>query len=139
LPRPHLIQQNLVPRYSLARMVLSPSIPGGHFMELLDRNRAKKLFDHYRNQRDGIRNSPEMASICLICGSIHIIPKPGDNQKLLCRDCGFAFFRYTCPACGITVDGRDPLNPACRECGSRVCTCGVCGCLPEKRSLLAKN
>ncbi|MBV5339076.1 MAG: hypothetical protein J0665_05885 [Deltaproteobacteria bacterium] len=97
-------------------------------MEPLDRDTTKKLFDHYRKQRDGIRNSPEMASICLICGSIHIIPKPGDAQKLLCRDCGFAFYRYQCPACGKSVDGRDPQNPGCPECGERVCTCGACGC-----------
>ena len=46
----------------------------------------------------------------------------------LACDCGFAFFRYTCPACGKTVDGRDPKNPNCEECGLRVCTCGACGC-----------
>jgi len=98
-------------------------------METLDRDTAKKLFDHYRKQRDGIRNKPEMASICLICGSIHIVAKEGNKHKLVCRDCGFAFYRYTCPACGRTVDGRDPKNPACSsECGLRVCTCGACGC-----------
>lgn len=97
-------------------------------METPDRETAKKLFDHYRKQRDNIRNKPEMASICLICGSIHIIPKPGDNLKLVCRDCGFAFYRYACPACGRTVDGRDPKNPLCRECELRICTCGACGC-----------
>lgn len=95
----------------------------------LDREPAKKLFEHYRSHRDGIRNSPEMAWVCLICGSIHIVRKAGDTHKLFCRDCGFAFFRYACPACGKTVDGRDPLNPACRECSLRVCTCGVCGCI----------
>jgi DNA-directed RNA polymerase subunit RPC12/RpoP len=97
-------------------------------MEPLDRDTVKKLFDHYRNHRDGIRNRPEMASICLICGSVHIIPMDGDSHRLVCRDCGFAFFRYECSVCGNTVDGRDPLNPACRTCGSRVCTCGACGC-----------
>jgi DNA-directed RNA polymerase subunit RPC12/RpoP len=95
-------------------------------METLDRESAKKLFDHYRKQRDGIRNKPEMASICLICGSIHIMP--GDHLKLVCRNCGFAFYRYVCFACGKSVDGRDPKNPGCRECGLRVCTCGACGC-----------
>lgn len=100
-------------------------------MEPLDRDTAKQLFNHYRKHRDGIRIKPEMASICLICGSIHIIPKAGDAHKLVCRDCGFAFFRYTCPACGKTVDGRDPLNPGCRECGLRVCTCGACGCMTD--------
>ena|ERR1039457_3435816 len=101
-------------------------------METLDRDTAKKLFEHYRKQRDGIRNKPEMASICLICGSIHIIPKDGNEHKLVCRDCGFAFYRYTCPACGKTVDGRDPKNPACSlDCGLRVCTCGACGCHHE--------
>jgi hypothetical protein len=100
-------------------------------MEPLDRDTSKKLFDHYRRQRDGIRNKPEMASICLICGSIHIIPMAGDVLKLVCRNCGFAFYRYQCPACGKTVDGRDPKNPACREeCGLRVCSCGACGCVP---------
>jgi hypothetical protein len=100
-------------------------------METLDRDTAKKLFDHYRNHRDGIRNKPEMASICLICGSIHIIPKSGDGHKLVCRDCGFVFFRYNCSVCGKSVDGRDPKNPGCGECGIRVCTCGTCGCTSE--------
>ena len=100
-------------------------------MEPLDRDTSKKLFDHYRRQRDGIRKKPEMASICLICGSIHIIPMAGDVRKLVCRNRGFAFYRYQCPACGKTVDGRDPKNPACREeCGLRVCSCGACGCVP---------
>jgi hypothetical protein len=98
-------------------------------MEPLDRDTAKQLCTHYNKNRDGIRNKPEMASICLICGSIHIVPKEGSRHKLVCRDCGFAFYRYQCPACGKTVDGRDPKNPACREeCGLRVCTCGACGC-----------
>jgi DNA-directed RNA polymerase subunit RPC12/RpoP len=99
-------------------------------MEPLDRESARNLFDHYRSRREGIRNKPEMASVCLICGSVHIIPKEGDSHKLVCRDCGFAFFRYECSACGKTVDGRDPLNPACAECGLRVCTCGSCECPP---------
>lgn len=97
-------------------------------MDAIDRATAKKLFEQYRKQRDGIRNKPEMAQICLICGSIHIVPKPDDEHKLLCRDCGFAFYRYECKACGRTVDGRDPHNPACRVCGLRVCTCGACLC-----------
>jgi hypothetical protein len=98
-------------------------------MDTLDRDTAKQLFDHYSNHRDGIRDKPEMASIFLICGSIHINPKAGNEYKLVCRDCGFAFFRYACPACGKTIDGRDPKNPGCREeCGLRVCTCGACGC-----------
>jgi DNA-directed RNA polymerase subunit RPC12/RpoP len=100
-------------------------------METLDRDTAGKLFDHYRRQRDGIRNKPELASICLICGSIHIIPKSDNSLKLVCRDCGFAFYRYACPTCGKTVDGRDPMNPACAECNLRVCTCGACGCASE--------
>jgi len=94
----------------------------------LDRDVAKNLFDHFRKHREGIRNKPEMAGVCLICGSVHIIPKPGDSHRLLCRDCGFAFYRYPCPACGKTIDGRDPHNPACRECGLRICSCGSCGC-----------
>jgi hypothetical protein len=100
-------------------------------VEPLDRETAKTLFDHYRKHRDGIRNKPEMASVCLICGSIHIIPKDGSVHKLVCRDCGFAFYRYNCPACGRTVDGRDPKNPNCGTCGLRFCTCGACGCEPE--------
>jgi DNA-directed RNA polymerase subunit RPC12/RpoP len=102
-------------------------------MEVLDRDRAKKLFERYRINRDGIRNSPEMASVCMICGSIHIVPKAGDERMLLCRDCGFAFYRYQCDTCGATIDGRDPHNPACRECGLRICSCGACGCSAEKQ------
>jgi hypothetical protein len=98
-------------------------------MEPLGRDEAKKLFEHYRSHRDGIRNKPEMASVCLICGSIHVVAKAGDPYMLLCRDCGFAFYRYDCPACGTTVDGRDLRNPACRQCGMRICTCGACGCV----------
>ena len=97
-------------------------------MEIPDRDTARKLFDQYRARRDGIRNKPEMASICLICGSVHIIPKADDRHRLVCRDCGFAFIRYQCGSCGKTIDGRDPLNPACRTCGLRVCTCGACEC-----------
>ncbi len=97
-------------------------------METLDRETVKKLFDHYRKHRDGIRNKPEMASICLICGSIHILPKADDDRKLFCRSCGFAFYRYSCSVCGKTIDGRDPKNPACGECGLRVCSCGACDC-----------
>lgn len=63
-------------------------------METPNREDARKLFDYYRTHRDGIRNRPEMAFICLICGSVHIIPKEGDAHKLVCRDCGFAFYRY---------------------------------------------
>jgi len=97
-------------------------------METPDREAAKRLFDHYYKNREGIRNIPEMAFVCLICGSIHIISDPDNEYKLVCRDCRFAFYRYTCPACGRTVDGRDPKNPNCGECGLRVCTCGACGC-----------
>lgn len=100
-------------------------------METVDRETAKKLFETYRTRRNGIRNKPEMASICMICGSVHIIPLENDPHRLVCRDCGFAFFRYACTACGATIDGRDPLNPACHTCGLRVCTCGACGCATD--------
>ena len=92
---------------------------------------AKQLFDYYRRKRDGIMNKQELASVCLICGSTHVFPKDGDPHKLVCRSCGFAFYRYDCPSCGETVDGRDPANAGCRECGLRVCSCGACGCPPS--------
>jgi hypothetical protein len=101
-------------------------------MEPIDRDTAKNLYEHYRKNRDGIRNKPEMATVCLICGSIHVGPDAGDELMLVCRNCGFAFYRYLCRACGKTVDGRDPMNPACRECGLRTCTCGACGCSAGK-------
>ena len=97
-------------------------------METLDRDTAKKLFEHYRKHRDGIRNKPEMASVCLICGSVHIDPQAGEEHMFICRNCGFAFYRASCTSCGATVDGRDPMNPLCRQCGERRCSCGVCGC-----------
>jgi len=97
-------------------------------MEQLDSARAKELFERYRTKRDGIRNHPELAGVCLICGSSHVGPQPGDPYRMVCLSCGFAFIRYRCPACGETVDGRDPANPACRDCGLRHCTCGACGC-----------
>jgi len=103
--------------------------------EPLDRETAKKLFEHYRKHRDGIRNKPEMASVCLICGSIHIAPKAGSDRKLYCVNCGFAFFRYTCSVCGRTIDGRAPKNPACGECELRVCTCGACGCVSGQKEI----
>lgn len=102
-------------------------------MEPLDRASAGKLYERYRTRRDGIRNVPEMASVCLICGSLHIVPKAGDELMLVCRDCGFAFYRYHCPVCGATVDGRDPQNPGCRECEWRVCSCGACGCKADSK------
>lgn len=74
-------------------------------MEPLDRNAAKILFNHYRKNREGIRNKPEMASIWMICGSIHIIPKADDEHKLVCRNCGLRLC----------------------TCG---CSCGSCACPP---------
>ena len=94
----------------------------------IDRAEGKRLFRKYRSQRDGIRNCPEMASVCLICESIDVIPKPDATDMLYCRNCGFSFYRYTCPVCAKIVDGRDPKNPACHTCGLRICTCGACGC-----------
>jgi DNA-directed RNA polymerase subunit RPC12/RpoP len=97
-------------------------------MEPLDKETANKLFAHYRKQRDGIRKKPELAQLCLICGSVNIGPKAGEPGVLACRNCGFSWYRYECSACGKTVDGRDPLNPACRQCGWRICTCSTCFC-----------
>jgi len=94
----------------------------------IDREEGKRLFKKYRSQRDGIRNCPEMASVCLICESIDVVSKSDNANQLYCRNCGFAFYRYSCPECGTTVDGRDPKNPGCRECGLRVCICGICSC-----------
>jgi rubrerythrin len=81
-------------------------------METLDPQEAVELFDQYRGHREGVRTNPKLGSVCLICGSTHIFPKDGDPHLFYCRSCGFAFYRYSCPACGDTIDGRDPLNPA---------------------------
>lgn len=97
-------------------------------MEKPDREHVRNLFRQCRKQRDGIRNIPELATICLICESTAIIPKKDHAQMLVCRNCDFPFYRYTCTACGATIDGRDPQNPGCHACGLRVCTCGACGC-----------
>lgn len=97
-------------------------------MVKLAREEGRKLFKRYRSQRDGIRNCPEMASVCLICESVDVVPKPGEPLMHYCRNCGFAFYRYSCPSCGKTVDGRDPRNSGCATCGQPICTCGVCGC-----------
>ncbi len=92
------------------------------------REEAQELCRQYRSQRSGLRRNRQMASICLICGSIHVVAVDGSEPPALqCRNCGFTFIRYACPACGETVDGRDPANPPCRDCGWRVCTCGRCG------------
>jgi hypothetical protein len=93
-----------------------------------DRERARELFARYRKNRQGIRRCPEMASVCLICGSVHIVAKGDDEYTRVCRNCGFPFLRYACPACGEMVDGRDPENPGCGECGLRLCICGACAC-----------
>jgi hypothetical protein len=93
-----------------------------------DRNEAKQLFAHYRRNRNGIRVNPQMESVCLICGSVHVVPDVDNPGMLICRNCGFTFYRYPCAVCCETVDGRDPMNPGCRECGLRICTCGACGC-----------
>ena len=95
---------------------------------MLDREEAKCLYDRYRKQRDGIRNCEGMGSLCLICGSVDVVPKVGEEGMLVCRNCGFVFYRSECTVCGATIDGRDPRNPGCRECGQRLCTCGTCGC-----------
>jgi hypothetical protein len=97
-------------------------------MEPLDKETAAKLYKHYRRNRDGIRNEPAMASLCLICASVHIARKVDNELILFCRNCNFAFYRYACSSCGATVDGRDPQNPACPVCCARICTCGVCEC-----------
>jgi DNA-directed RNA polymerase subunit RPC12/RpoP len=97
-------------------------------METLDKDSVKKLYKHYRQNRDGIRNCPEMASLCLICASIHIDPVAGVVHRFICRNCRFQFTRYQCSACGATVDSRDPQNSACETCGLRICSCGACGC-----------
>lgn len=92
---------------------------------------AHKLYEYYRKQRDGIRKNEAMATICIICGSVHVVAKEDEEGKWYCRNCGVAFYRYACPACGKTVDGRDPQNPYCHECGMRICTCGACHCPQE--------
>jgi hypothetical protein len=94
----------------------------------LDKGTAEALFTHYRKHRDGIRNREELATLCLICGSVHVVPHEGHPGMLVCRNCGFPFYRYPCPACGRIVDGRDPQNPGCRGCELRTCSCGACGC-----------
>jgi len=91
------------------------------------REEAVQLCRRYRSNRAGIRSNRKMASVCLICGSIHVVPVAGsDPPAMQCRNCGFQFIRYTCPSCGETVDGRDAENPACRECGWRICSCSAC-------------
>lgn len=93
-----------------------------------DRETAKKLYKFYRKNRDGIRKCAQMASLCLICESVHIDPVAGDPRKWVCRNCGYAFYRYACSACGATIDSRDYKNPPCERCTARVCTCGACDC-----------
>lgn len=89
---------------------------------------AKRLQSKYRKHREGIRLDPKMGSVCLICGSIHVLRTAGDPRIMECRNCGFAFMRYLCSVCGETVDERDPANPGCEGCDARLCTCGACGC-----------
>jgi len=99
-------------------------------MATIDAAMAYALFRQHQGDRVGINRKPEMASVCLICGSVHIAPDPTNPRKLVCRNCGFAFVRYQCPACANVVDNRDPSNPHCPSCRGRMCTCGSCDCMP---------
>jgi len=89
---------------------------------------AMALFRLHKGDRAGINRKPDMESVCLICGSAHVAPDSGNPRKLVCRNCGFAFFRYACPACAQVVDSRDPSNPLCPACRGRKCACGGCDC-----------
>jgi len=99
-------------------------------MVVMDASTGLALFRLHKGDRKGINRKPEMGSVCLICGSIHIEADPGDTRKLVCRNCGFGFYRYACPACASTVDSRDPSNRPCKDCGRPTCTCGGCACGP---------
>lgn len=105
---------------------------------MIDRETAKRLFRKFRSIRTGIRNDPDMAGVCLICGSTDVVPLAGhEPQTMHCRNCGFNFIRYICRSCGETVDGRDPENPACRQCGWRICVCSACQ--PDECSAQARR
>jgi DNA-directed RNA polymerase subunit RPC12/RpoP len=97
-------------------------------MSMIDVALGNELFRLHKGDRTGINRKPEMAHVCLICGSIHIDVDAKDGRKLVCRNCGHAFYRYACPSCGQTVDNRDPANPPCPACRSPRCVCGGCGC-----------
>jgi hypothetical protein len=100
-------------------------------MGIIDSTIAQSLFHMHRGDRAGINKKPEMASVCLICGSVHMDADPGDNRRLVCRNCGFAFYRYPCPSCGCAIDSRDPTNLRCPDCRERRCICGSCECLKK--------
>ena len=100
-------------------------------MTTIDAATAFALFRMHQGSRAGINRKPEMGSVCLICGSVHIAPDPGNPRKLVCRNCGFAFLRYQCPACANLIDSRDPTNLHCPLCCGRKCTCGNCDCTPD--------
>ena len=87
------------------------------------------LFRQYRRNRAGVNGRPELASVCLICGSVHVDRDAGDKRKLTCRNCGFSFYRFDCVVCATPVDGRDPGNPPCSVCGVPRCACGACACV----------
>jgi hypothetical protein len=99
-------------------------------MSLVDAALGMELFHLHKRDRAGINRKPEMASVCLICGSVHIDPDPNHPRRFVCRNCGFAFFRYACPACNDPIDSRDPGNGLCPTCRERRCVCGACGCPP---------
>lgn len=95
---------------------------------MLDREEAKSLFTRYRTNRKGLRKSPGMVSVCLICGSPNIVVRDDASPHVReCRNCGFTFLRYECHACGETLDSRDPETPKCLECGFCRCLCSACG------------
>jgi hypothetical protein len=58
----------------------------------IDREEGKRLFKKYRSARDGIRNCPEMVSVCLICESIDVVPKQGE-EGMQARCLGFHAYR----------------------------------------------
>lgn len=94
----------------------------------LDAAAGMVLFRLHKGNRVGISRKPEMASVCLICGSVHIDVDPADGRRHVCKNCGFAFYRYSCPSCGSAIDSRDPENPLCSTCRERRCSCGACLC-----------
>jgi hypothetical protein len=100
-------------------------------MTTIDAAAAFALFRLHQLDRAGINRKPEMGSVCLICGSVHVVPDPANPRKLVCRNCGFAFFRYQCRVCAKVVDSRDPSNLHCPSCRGRKCTCGNCDCIPD--------
>ncbi|GAB4343036.1 MAG: hypothetical protein Kow0037_30870 [Calditrichia bacterium] len=90
-------------------------------------NQIDSLIKKFRENPAGIRNESRLREICIKCGSSDVQPRSESERYFkVCRKCGNEWYVNHCWNCGLPVDGRDPENPECPECGWLKCVCGAC-------------